>query len=236
MARYLIEFRFQSKKIRRYLEEVIYEINKKFKVGRRKHIPHVTLIGPLETTQEKRLISDFARVCSQTKLMKLRCNGFGTFDSNRVVKADISASEGLNEFRTKLVEILRSYCKLQQQDKKKDIDKFGYHSTLAMNLNEKEFNLIKAHIKNKSPPNFTQIIMRVTLLRNGKILSEYDFIQRRLFNRRQALNKHILIRSKTLLKEFMKGRYNPNNRLIIKPTIKKESFIAKIKKFFGLKW
>ncbi len=213
MAHYLIEFRFQSKKIRTYLKGMIYGINRKFGVGKRKHVPHITLVGPLQTTQEKRLISDFARVCSQTELMKFKGNGFGTFDSNRVVFINIVPNERFNKFRVNLSKTLKEYCKLPPHNKREDKEKFGYHSTLAMKLDQREFNSIKNYIKTKPAPNFTQIVMRVTLLRNGKILREYDFLQRRLLNRRQALNKHITRRSKTLLKEFMQGRYDPNKRI-----------------------
>ncbi len=235
MESYLIEFRFQSKRIRAYLKNMIYEINRKFKVGKRKHIPHITLMGPITTDNEKRLISDFARICSQTKLMKFKGTGFGTFDSNRVVMVNIGASEKLNEFRIRLMELLRTYCKLQQHDKRKDIDKFGYHSTLAMKLNPREFNLIKNYIKNKPVPDFTQIVMRVTLLKRGRILREYDFLQRRLFNRRQALNKHITRRSKILLREFMQGRYNPNKKVDSTLIIRKSSLFERIKSWLGLK-
>ncbi len=213
MAHYLIEFRFQSKRIRTYLKSMIHGINQKFGVGKRKHVPHITLVGPITTNNERRLISDFARICSQTQLMKFKGNGFGTFDNNRVVFVNIGASEKLNEFRINIVDALRPYCSLQSQDKKKEKDRFGYHSTLAMKLNQNEFNSIKNHIKNKPAPDFTQIVMRVTLLRGGRILQEYDFLQRRLLNRRQSLNKHITRQSKTLLREFMQGRYDPNKRI-----------------------
>lgn len=36
-----------------------------------------------------------------------------------------------------------------------------------------------------------QRLLRVTLLKNGKILYEYDFLQRKLFNRNQSLNRKI---------------------------------------------
>lgn len=235
MARYLIEFRFQSKRIQTYLKHMIYGINRKFGVGKRKHVPHITLVGPITTNKERRLISDFARICSKTELMKFKGDGFGTFDNNRVVFVNIGAGEKLNEFRINLVNALRPYCNLQSQDKKNEKDRFGYHSTLAMKLNQNEFNSIKNHIKNKPIPNFTQIVMRVTLLKDGRILREYDFLQRKLLNRRQALNKHITRRSKTLLKGFMQGRYNPNNRIKSIAIIRKESFMRKIKRFFGLK-
>src|SRR3989344_6387890 len=191
MAYYLIEFRFQSAKIKRYLKGMIYDVNRKFHAGKKRHIPHITLVGPLETNNERRLICDFARICSETKLMKFKGNGFGTFDSNRVVYVKIGASERLNEFRIKLVETLRPYCKLQSHDKRKDDDKFGYHSTLAMNLSENEFDRIKNYINSKQEPKFSQVVMRITLLKRGKILKEYDFLQKRLLNRRQALNKHV---------------------------------------------
>ena len=234
MTHYLIEFRFQSKRIRTYLQSMIYGINRKFGVGKKKHIPHITLVGPLTTNNEKRLISDFTRICSETPLMKFKGKGFGTFDSNKVVYLNIAPSEKLNEFRIKLSDSLREYCKLQSQDKRKDKDKFGYHSTLAMKLNPREFNSIKNYIKNKPAPEFTQIVMRITLLRDGRILREYDFLQRKILNRRQALNKHITKRSKILLKEFMNEKYNSNN---IKPrTIKKDiSFILKIKRWLRIK-
>ena len=82
--------------------------------------------------------------------------------------------------------------------------------------------------------------MRVTLLKGGKILREYDFLQRKLLNRRQALNKHITRRSKTLLKEFMKGTHNPDRKIIekkgiINTTTQSKSLLQKIITFFTKK-
>lgn len=235
MAQYLIEFRFQSKKIRSYLKSMIYELNRKFNVGKKKHIPHITLVGPLTTDNEKRLIADFARVCSQTPLMKFKMRGFGTFDNAGVVFVNIGASENLNKFRVNLTNTLRTYCKVQSQDKREDKDKFGYHSTLAMKLDAHKFNLISNYINSKPKPDFTQIVMRITLLRNGKILREYDFMQRKLLGRGQALNRRVTGRSKFLLQQFMKGQYNPisNNHQVhpVNPPQQK-SFLNKILSFF----
>ncbi len=217
MAHYLIEFRFQSAKIKSYLKGMIYDVNRKFHVSKKRHIPHITLVGPLTTNNERKLISDFARTCSHAGLMKFKGNGFGTFDSNRVVYVNIGASEKLNQFRINLAEALRPYCKLQSQDTRKDDDRFGYHSTLAMNLTESEFNNVKNYIRTKPEPDFSQIVMRVTLLKGGKILREYDFLQKRLLNRRQALNRHITLRSKELLRGFFQGSYNPEKVTKLQP-------------------
>lgn len=234
MAHYLIEFRFQSAKIKRYLESMIYDVNRKFHVGKRRYIPHITLVGPLRTNNEKKLISDFANVCSETKLLKFKGNGFGTFDSNKVVYVNIGASERLNEFRIKLVEALRPYCKLQSHDKRKDEDRFGYHSTLAMKLSESEFRRIKNYIHTKPIPNFNQVVMRITLLKDGKILREYDFLQKRLLNRRQALNRHITRNSKELLRRFFEGSYNPDDVTTKFKELKSQSLWDKIKSFIGV--
>lgn len=107
-------------------------------------------------------------------------------------------------------------------------------------LNQSEFNLIKDYIKKEPSPDFTQIVMRVTLLKGGRILREYDFLQRKLLNRRQALNKHITRRSKNLLKEFIQGRYNPNNKISqnvkqINNTSESSSLFKKIISFFTRK-
>lgn len=236
MSHYLIEFRFQSKRIRTYLSTMIYGINRRFDVGKRKHIPHITLVGPFQASNEKRLLADFSRVCSQTKVMKFKGRGFGTFDSNRVVYVNIGASDRLNEFRIQLVEALKDYCDLLKKDKRKEKDRFGYHSTLAMKLSQEEFDKIKSYIHSQQPPDFTQIVMRITLLKKGKILREYDFMQRRTLNRRQALNKHILRKSKSLVKEFMSGRHDPNRNIefeSIEHTVHKpKTVIQKIYSFF----
>lgn len=234
MAHYLIEFRFQSAKIKRYLKGMIYDVNRKFHVGKRRHIPHITLVGPLTTNNERKLISDFANVCSETKLLKFKGNGFGTFDSNKVVYVNIGASERLNEFRIKLVETLRPYCKLQSHDKRKDEDRFGYHSTLAMKLSESEFRRIKNYLHTKPIPNFSQVVMRITLLKDGKILREYDFLQKRLLNRRQALNRHITRNSKELLRRFFEGSYNPDDVTTKFKELKSQSLWDKIKSFIGV--
>jgi len=233
MVSYLIEFRFQSKRVKTYLKRMIYDINRKFHVGKRKNVPHITLAGPLTTTSEKRLISDFARICSETRLMKFKLRGFGTFDSNRVVYVNIGASERFNDFRVKLCNIIRPYCKLKPHDKREDKDRFGYHSTLAMKLSPDKFNKIKNYINSKPKPDYSQVVMRVTLLKGGRILREYDFIQRRLLNRSQSLNRHISRRSKTLLRQFMQGKYDPDRRIrkVFEP--KTQSFWEKIKSFFG---
>ena len=249
MAAYLIEFRFQSKKIGAYLKGMIWEVNRKFHVGKRRHVPHITLVGPITTQHEQRLVSDFNRICAQTPIMKFKGSGFGTFDAKRVVFVKIIPSRNLDNFRRELYHTIKSYCRLSEFDHEGEQTDFGYHSTLVMNLDPREFEIIKEYIKDKTPPDFNQIVMRVTLLKNGRILKEYDFLQKRSLNRRQALNRGISRRSKMLLKQFMHGQYEPNyvsNRkenyygrdvhvknMHEEKEVKNESILTKIRKMLG---
>jgi hypothetical protein len=232
MASYLIEFRFQSRKVKTHLQKIIYNIYRKFKIGKGKKVSHISLVCISQTTNERRLIYDFAKICSETKQMKFVVNGFGTFDNNRVVYANIDASTRLNDFRIKLVENIKSYCQVQPNDKNKDKDKFGYHSTLAMKMSPEKFNQVKKYVMRLPKPRYSHIVMRVTLLKRGKILREYDFMQRRLLNRKQALNRHITIKSKSLLKQFMRDNYNPDKKIKERAEPKIKSFWDKIKSFW----
>ena len=67
---------------------------------------------------------------------------------------------------------------------------------------------------------------RVTLLKGGKILREYDFIQRKMFNRKLSKNKRVYTRTINLLKKYFEGSYNPNDKMRI-------SFWDRIKSFFS---
>ena len=91
MAHYLIEFRFSgnAKSDIRNLKEAI---SKKFRVSKRRSIPHISLAGPLYTNDEKRLVKEIKDVCKKYELVKFRLDGFDNFE-NRVIYVNINPSE-----------------------------------------------------------------------------------------------------------------------------------------------
>jgi hypothetical protein len=97
-----------------------------------------------------------------------------------------------------------------------------------MNLKDSDFSHIKRYIDSKPEPQFKQVLIRVTILKNSKILCEYDFLQRRLLNRNEALSKRELTRTFTLLDKYFKGDYNPNEASAQIKITKPESWISKI--------
>ena len=66
------------------------------------------------------------------------------------------------------------------------------------------------------------IVIRVTLLKNGKILKEYDFLLRKSLNQKQALDSKIYKRTMKFLKNYFNGTYDPDKK------IKGISFIDRI--------
>jgi 2'-5' RNA ligase len=207
MAQYLIEFRF-SGYAKKYLKRTIFEVAKKFRVKgvtKKKVVPHITMFGPFNTDDESKVISTFFDVCKKHKLMSFQLKGFGSFH-NRVIYAEIISSPELKDFRKELakkITKLRSFLffKTVKTEGISDYNEnYPFHATIAFKDIGNKFNSIFKYLKNKKHPPINQKLLRLTLLKNGKILYEYDFLQKRLLNRNQALNKGIRKRTISLLK------------------------------------
>jgi hypothetical protein len=152
------------------------------------------------------LIKDFTTLCQSTPFCSFKVNGFGHFKDSRVVYIDIVPSETLNVFRWNLSQKLKTYCTLRDFDYKKD---FEYHATLAMRLDHQDFRAIKSYIEKRDPPKFKHYLIRATILKNSKILCEYDFLQRKLLNRSNALDRKKLAKTMSLLADFFKCKCDP---------------------------
>jgi len=203
MTHYLIEFRFFGK-AKHEFKRLIWEIDRRFRLGharRHRPVPHITLVGPFYTRDEKRLISDFEELCAKQRIMTFKVKGFDKFDENRVVVYKIEPDKNLDEFRWELSKKLRNYCNLRPYDLER---KFYFHSTIAMKLYPDKFEKIKDYISEKPEPEFTHCVVRVTLIKNSKILREYDFFLGKLLYRREAKSRAILSETWEKLEQYIK--------------------------------
>ena len=202
MARYLIEFRFFGK-AKREIKELVWKVNRKFRLSHargRRPIPHITLVAPFTTIYQKKLVSDFKEICSKQPLIDFEVKGYGTFTKTRVVYIKIKPSKQLKKFRWNLSKTLRKYCKLLPRELKR---KYYFHATIAMKIPSQKFKKIKKYVKEHKEPNYKHYLIRATLLKNSKILYEYDFLLRRLLNRKQAKSKIILEETFIKLSQFI---------------------------------
>ena len=228
MIHYLIEFRFHGK-AKYEIKKLVYEINRRFRLGYKRTIPHITLAGPFYTNDEKRLIGDFNRLCSKSPLMNFEIDGFSVFESSKVVFLDVKPSKELEEFRWNLSQTLKSYCQLRSFDYEKN---FEFHATIAMKLPEDKFSSIRDYINRKSKLNFKHVMVRATLIKGGFILREYDFLLRRSLVRKLAKDKRVYAQTLDLLKGHFENKFNPNEFTEERIKVEKKSFTEKLKDIF----
>jgi len=179
----------------------------KFDLGERLVTPHITLAGPFSTTDEQKLVEDFTGVCTDQKVIpKYDVGSYGFFDETRVVFVTITPDETLKQFRYQLARAISPYCTLRNYDQD-SADDFRFHSTLAMKLDWLTFQRIKWHFRGQESVIYRHHPIRATLLRNSKILCEYDFVQERMLSRAQALSKATRMRDFDILKVWADGSW-----------------------------
>jgi len=204
MTHHLIEFRFQGK-AKRDFKKLIYEVDKKFRLGSarvKRPVPHITIIAPFSTNNQGRLISDFKEICKKHPLIRFNISGFGSFERTKVVYVNINPSLEMIRFRKDLINRLKAYCVLKSTDINsflglfKIAREYSPHATIATKLDKNKFEKIKSYLNRKRKPNIRYTLTRVTLIKNKRILYEYDFLLKRLLNRREAKSKGLY--SKTI--------------------------------------
>jgi 2'-5' RNA ligase len=206
MTHYLIDIRLMGS-IKHQIRNLSNHLEERFNLGNKRVIPHITLAGPFFTTDEKKLIEDFIRICTKQKVIpKYEVGGYGFFDDSRVVFVTISPDENLKQFRYQLSQALLPYCSLRNYDLV-SADEFGFHATLAMKLDWPTFRRIKWYFRRQESVIYRHHPIRATLIRNTRILCEYDFIQERMLSRAQALSRATMKRDFDILKVWADGSW-----------------------------
>jgi 2'-5' RNA ligase len=177
----------------------------KFNLGNKLVTPHITLAGPFSTTDEQKLVEDFTRICSNQQVIpKYEVGSYGFFDDTRVVFVTITPDENLKQFRYQLSQALSPYCSLRNYDLD-SADEFRFHATLALKLDWLTFRRIKWYFRCQESVIYRHHPIRTTLLRNTRILCEYDFIQERMLSRAQALSRATMKRDFDILTLWDEG-------------------------------
>ncbi len=209
----LIEIRVGPGK--RKLVSSILDVKKKCRIPSSKvhRVPHISLYGnfPARWDQVEKVKNALCSIGGKYPFLPYMIDGFRytSGEKGKVIYFNIVPSQELKEFRKELAQKLSSIVpSFNHYDKKED---FLFHSTLAYKLTDSEFNRIWSYVNNKKsllqklkslvtkseeyPMRYFYLPMnalRVTFLNNEqKIICEYDFLQKRLLYRRQALDKTV---------------------------------------------
>jgi len=204
MTRYLIDIRMMGS-VKQQIRALSDHLEEKFGIGNKLVVPHITLAGPFSTENEEKLIADFTRVCTdQTEIPNYELGGYGFFDDSRVVFVTITPNGTLQQFRYQLSRAISPYCSLRRYDLD-SAEEFRFHATLAMKLDWLTFQRIKWYVRRQDSVLYRHHPIRATLMRNAKILCEYDFIQERMLSRAQALSRATRKRDFAILKLWDDG-------------------------------
>jgi 2'-5' RNA ligase len=206
MTHYLIDIRLMGS-VKHQIRNLSNHLQEKFNLGDKLVTPHITLAGPFSTHDEQKLVKDFTRICSNQKVIpKYEVGSYGFFDDTRVVFVAITPDENLKQFRYQLSQALLPYCSLRNYDLD-SADEFRFHATLAMKLDWLTFRRIKWYFRRQESVMYRHHPIRATLLRNTRILCEYDFIQERMLSRAQALSRATMKRDFDILKVWEEGSW-----------------------------
>jgi 2'-5' RNA ligase len=215
MANYFIEVRIMGS-MKYEIRTITYDVRRNCHIKGKRPIPHISIVSnptPYNPRRdEKKLIYDFISICAQYPIMELQFDGFGNFpssNSNGVAKINIKPSNELLELRWALISRLKSYCQLDRTyDTRKDY--YSPHITIAMNLNQAQLTKVMSYLHQKEQPYKHHYLARATLLKNGKILREYDFFLKRALTRQEALSRKIEAETNLMIKQYQgKKTYQP---------------------------
>lgn len=200
---FLIEFRLHGY-AKEYAKNLILDVARKFRVRgvtKNRAVPHITLYGPSETGDVRKVVSQVAAVGQKYTLVPFKIKGFDYFDKEgKVVYIDITPSAELEQLRRELGQTLSSISTPQPWDTK---PKYEFHSTVAFKDINKKFGKIWDYVKSREESNIHQYLLRITVLRrNGTILCEYDLVLKRLLSRRDALSKAVWTKTINKLREL----------------------------------
>ena len=206
MTHYLIDIRLMGS-VKQQIHTLSNHLAEKFRLGNKLVVPHITLAGPFSTEDEERLVEDFTRICTGQKATpKYELGSYGFFDDSRVVYVTITPDENLKQFRYRLAQAISPYCSLRKYDLD-SAEEFRFHATLAMKLDWLTFRRIRWYFRNQESVVYRHHPIRATLLRNSKILCEYDFVQERMLSRAQALSRATRMRDFDMLRSWADGSW-----------------------------
>jgi 2'-5' RNA ligase len=198
---YLIEIRIRGD-IRDLSKKLIYDIFHKFRVrhvASKRPVPHISLFGPFDCKSIRNVIREIKNTGSDYSKLEYRVNGFDYFELKKkflfittsskknVLYLKIEPSDELKEFRHTLAKKLLKITDSVNIDNDSK-DDFKFHATLAMRDIDKKFDKIWDYLK-KYKICKRGISYRITLLRKGKIVCEYDLYEQRVLRRTEALGR-----------------------------------------------
>ncbi|MDP3965966.1 MAG: hypothetical protein Q8Q04_00360 [archaeon] len=175
------------------------------------YVPHITFVRPFFALNETLLVENFEDTCKRyVKPMKFNIENFDLFDlienEKKVLYSKVNPDKKMNSFIESLEKNLSGIISYEENSPS---DRRNLHATVYIGENYKE---IKKFIEEDFF--IDQYLLRTYLLKDKKILYEYDFFLQKLLNRENALDKKVFTQTIESLKN--KTGFSPSKEGFVK--------------------
>jgi hypothetical protein len=199
VAEYIIEIRLAGYS-REYVRGVIYAAARRFAlkgVTRQNAAPRIILLGPIECRDERRIIKALIDAASKHKVVSYKLKGFSHYRGERKwlifnqqmnsIYLDLEPSRELIQIRRDMESALARPHLISQAPH----DERFYADIPFGDLGEK-FEKVWAYIKEREDPNLLQRLLRITLVKGGRVVCEYDLLENKLSLRERSMSRRYL--------------------------------------------
>lgn len=212
---YLLEYRYSGYP-RKYFLDRYFELKKNYRITHYSYhyVPHITIAGPIESNNEHKLIEVLEElIFRKAQYFHKPGNLIGTgryikFDTpigGKVLAIEVKPSKPLVALKKDIESTLNSIQGFKCQTYQKEI----WHTTIwnmkknAYTNNAKFQNVWDA--LNKNPQEMKFIFDRITLIKNGKILREFDLVNLKNLNRFESLDNELRYKSYISMKSELES-------------------------------
>ena len=202
----LIEIRIGPGK--QVLKQQIGKFRSVCRFPRKTHcVPHLTLYGPFRVSRDRiqQIIKTIVEIGNEYSFLPFQVRGFkwAQGPKGKVVYFNVMPSNEMKDVRRKLVKEVSKIAPSPHHWDSKDHD-FLFHITLAYRLTDREFKKAWSWAQMQKFV-FSSYGIRITLLNNqGRIICEYDMLQKKILSRRESLSS-AWVRDVELLKTIEKA-------------------------------
>ncbi len=200
---YLIEFHLYGYG-EKFAVELCREITRLFGVrfvGNKTRPVHLVLYGRFGTVNEKEVIKRFVGVCRRFDLIKFEIARFDHIEKS-VLCLKIKPSQELVDLKNSLALELNPVCTAQGES---NIENLDFLAVLPLAGIQKKFDSVWKFLQAQRTPEIKQYLLRLSLVKNGHVLREYDFIQRRVLTEGKAASRAILNQTMEELREIIEN-------------------------------
>lgn len=214
MAEYIIEIRLAGY-AREYLRGIVYAAARRFNikgVNRKSVAPPIRLLGPLRGTDERSIMKALIDAAGKHRVVAYKIRGFNHCRGQKrwllfnqemnTIYLDIEPSRELIQIRRDLESSLAPLFQDIQEVPPTD-DRFYVNLPLG-DLGSK-FERVWSYLKEREDPNIIQRLIRIIVLKNGRVMCEYDLLENKLSVREISMGNHYMEKTLNFLTQNTTG-------------------------------